>query len=162
MAIGYFVNKAEAESYFANERLETASWDALSNGGGAVKDEKTAVLTQAFNTIFYSQEFILPLYAAATADQLTALRRAQAEMAYYLAEHGADQDTRKGLQIQGVAAAGAVKETYDASRVDKTPIPPAVRDLLQGWWTGTDVPFHAVDIDRDEDYGVEEDVTDHL
>jgi len=156
--IGYFSTLAEAATYFSTERLETSAWDALTTT--STKDEKTACLTQAFNRIYYSQEFILPKPADATADELVTLKKAQAEMAYYLAEHLADEDTRKGLQAQGVQAAGAVKETYETGSGDKTPIPPAVRDLLTGWWSGTDVPFHAVDIDRDEDYSVDEDVTD--
>ena len=160
MTIGYFVNKSEAESYFANERLETADWDALSDGAGATKDEKTAVLTQAFNRLFYSKEFVLPTYDAATADQLTRLRRAQAEMAYYLAQQGDDDDRRSGLRAQGVISAGSVKETYDPNRLDATAIPQFIRDILVGFWEGTDVPFHAVDIDRNEDYSVDEDVTD--
>ena len=158
--IGYFTNLTEAKAYFSSERLETTAWDALATTSS--KDEKTACLTQAFNRIYYSQEFILPKPADATADELITLKKGQAEMAYYLAEHLADEDTRKGLQAQGVAAAGTVKETYDKDALGKTPIPPVVRDLLTGWWSGTDVPFHAVDIDRDEDYSVDEDTTDLL
>ncbi len=160
MSIGYYDDVAEAETYFLAERLETAAWDALVVS--STKNEKSACLAQAFNAIFYSQEFTLPPLASATAEELVRLKKAQAEMAYYLAEHLADQDTRLGLQIQGVRAAGAVSETYKDGAGATTPIPPAVRDLLQGWWAGTDTPIHVVDIDRDEDYSVDEDVTDLL
>jgi hypothetical protein len=160
MAIGYFPATTDADVYFATKRLESAAWDALSVT--STKDEKTACLYQAFQRIYYSQEFILPKYTEATAEELETLQQAQAEMAYYLAEHLPDEDTRRGLQIQGVVGANAVGETYDKAMVEKTPIPTIVRDLLQGWWAGTDVPIHVTDIDRDEDYSVDEDVTELL
>lgn len=160
MAIGYFPATTDADTYFATKRLESAAWDALSVT--STKDEKTACLYQAFQRIYYSQEFILPKYTEATAEELETLQQAQAEMAYYLAEHLPDEDTRRGLQIQGVVGANAVGETYDKAMVEKTPIPTIVRDLLQGWWAGTDVPIHVTDIDRDEDYSVDEDVTELL
>jgi hypothetical protein len=160
--IGYYTDIAEAESYFAEERLETVAWDALSDGSvSGTKDEKTACLKQAFNRILSSPDFILlPDPSAATATQLLKLKPAQAEMAYYLAQHLGDEDRRKGLQAQGVSAAGGVKETYDKDHLDTIPIPPAVRALLQPWSAVSDVPFYAVNIDRDEDKDVHEDVTD--
>lgn len=164
MAIGYFPTLVEADLYFLTKRLETAHWDALTVT--STKDEKTACLYQAYQRIYNSQEFILPKYADATAEELEKLQEAQAEMAYYLAEHLPDEDTRRGLMIQGVASS-PIGETFHRSQSDqvdisKIPIPPIVRDLLQGWWAGTDTPIHVVDIDRDEDYSVDEDVTDLL
>lgn len=164
--IGYFSNLAEAETYFHDERLETAHWDALLVT--SAKDQKTAVLKMAYNRIRACREFsALPEPAAATAAQLAKLKQGQAEMAYYLAEHLEDEDTRKGLHAQGVVGANTVGETYvrfqsDSMRLTDTPIPPIVRDLLSDWEAPADVPFHAVDIDRDEDYSVDEDVTDLL
>src|SRR5574343_414232 len=164
--IGYYTDLAEAETYFAEERLETAAWDALAVT--SAKDEKTACLKQAYARILHSREFAgLPTPAAATAAQLEKLKPAQAEMAYYLAEHLSDEDTRKGLHAQGVVGASVLGEAYvrfqsDSMKLTDTPIPPVVRDLLVDWSVDTDVPFHVVEIGRDEDYGVEEDVTDHL
>ena len=163
MAIGWFTDVAEANSYFDDERLETTAWDALSDGSGSgTKDEKTAVLKMAYNRIYYSREFIVPTYAEATANDLVILKKAQAEMAYYLALHLASEDRRKGLTAQGVSQAGVVKETYDAALSKETAIPPVVRDLLCTYLSGVDTPFYAADIDRDEVYSVDEDVTDLL
>ena len=168
MAIGYLADVAAADTYFATKRLETAHWDALTVTSS--KNEKSACLYQAYQRLLNCQEFILPTAAAATAsataEQLEKLQEAQCEMAYYLAEHSGDEDTRRGLQIQGVAS-GPVGEVYhrfgtDQIDLSKLPIPPIVRDLLQGWWAGTDVPIHVTDIDRDEDYSVDEDVTELL
>lgn len=164
MVIGYLPDVATADTYFATKRLETVHWDALA--ATSSKNEKSACLYQAYQRIYNSQEFILPKYADATAEELVNLQEAQCEMAYYLAEHLADEDTRRGLQIQGVASGpvGEVYHRFGTDQIDllKLPIPSIVRDLLQGWWSGTDVPVHVTDIDRDEDYSVDEDVTELL
>jgi hypothetical protein len=161
MPIGWFDSLAAAESYFATERLETAAWDALLDGStSGTKDEKTVVLNQAYNRLYYSKEFILPTYAEATVADLVILTKAQAEMAYYLAQHLADEDRRKGLQAQGVSAAGVVKESYKDTMLKETPIPAVVYDILCCYLSGIEVPFYAVNIDRDEDKDVHEDVTD--
>jgi len=163
MAIGWFVTLAEAESYFSDERLETDAWDALSDGTGTgTKDEKTAVLKQAYNRIYYCREFIVPTYAEASSENLVILKKAQAEMAYYMALHLTSEDRRKGLTAQGVSQAGVVKETYDPAVAKETPIPSVVRDLLCTFLSGVDTPFYTTDIDRNEDYPSDEDVTDLL
>jgi hypothetical protein len=160
--IGYFTDLAEAETYFSDERLETASWDALSDGtGSGTKDEKTAVLKQAYNRIIHCRDFSLPTPSDATAAQLTKLTQAQAETAYYLAQHLKSEDTRKGLHAQGVVGAGVVKENYAESMLKTLPLPAIVYELLEEFETDT-TPFFAADIDRDEDYSVDEDVTDLL
>lgn len=157
MSVGWFLNTAEADTYFETERLTSTAWDALVAVSGG-RDQKTAVLTQAYNRLYYSKDFILPTYAEATADDLTILKKAQGEMAYYLALHLADEDRRKGLQAQGVSTAGIVKETFKDGDLTETSIPQVVRDLLCAYQAGGK-PFYAVDIDRNEDEDVNTDVT---
>lgn len=156
MAIGWVTDLTDAESYFSTERLETAFWDALTTTSGG-KDEKTAVLTMAYNRIRFCKDFSIP--ASPNATQAAKLRMAQCEMAYYLAGHLADEDRRKGLQAQAVTEAGIVKEKYDGAGLASIPIPGAVADLLDEFTAG-ETPFYSVDIERDEDESVDYDPTD--
>jgi hypothetical protein len=144
-AIGWFDALATAESYFTSERLETTAWDGL-----ATDAKKTKALTQAYNRIFYSNLFDVPAYADATAAELVILQKAQAEMAYYLAVHAADEDRRKGIQAQGVTEAGIVKEKYADGSLSDIPIPPIVSGILEDFSTDGD-EFYAQGVDRDED-----------
>ena len=162
MAIGWFLATEQADNYFADERLETSAWDALATIlGSGQKDKKMAVLNMAYNRLYSCGLFELPTYAEASAAQLVILQKAQAEMAYYLAAHLSDEDRRTGLQAQGVVQAGIVKETYQDTGFAQLPIPPIVYGLLTSFVIGADdKPFYAADIDRDEDKGVNEDVTD--
>jgi hypothetical protein len=148
---------ADANTYFSTRRLESANWDALTAATGG-KDEKSAVLYQAYDRIRRSKEFTIP--ASPTAAELLLLKDAQCELAYYLATHGADEDNRKGLQAQGVVTAGVVHESYAEAHLNKSAFPPIVYDILNSMKNNT--PFYAVDIDRDEDYSADEDVTDTL
>jgi hypothetical protein len=143
--IGWFDALATAESYFTSERLETTAWDGL-----ATDAKKTKALTQAYNRIFYSGLFDVPEYADATAAELIVLRKAQAEMAYYLAQHLASEDRRKGLQAQGVTQAGIVKETYSESALSDIPIPPIVAGILEDYSTAGEA-FYVAKVERDED-----------
>jgi len=156
MSIGYFDDLADANLYFTDERLETSAWDEL------VDIYKTKVMAQAFNRIYYHADFDLPAVADATAAQLIVLKKANAEMAYYMALHMADEDKRSGLRAQGVTEAGIVKEKYTGfSEVippDAVPFPPIVKQMLSPWHKYND-QFYSVDIDRDEDEEVSEDVT---
>jgi len=156
MAIGWVTDLTDAESYFSGERLETASWDALTTTSGG-KDEKTAVITMAYNRLRFCKDFTIP--ASPSATQAAKLRMAQCEMAYYLAGHLADEDRRKGLQAQAVTEAGIVKEVYNGVDLASLPIPAAVRDLLDEF-TASETPFYSVDIERDEDEAVDYDPTD--
>lgn len=146
-AIGWFATVAEADAYFEDERLITTAWDAL-NGSGDTK--KSKVLTQAYNRLYYSGLYELPTEAEATATQLVILKKAQAEMAYYLAQHAADEDRRKGIQTQGVTVAGIVKEDYRGVDLDKIPIPPIVAGILEDFSTAGD-EFYVAKVERDED-----------
>jgi hypothetical protein len=147
--IGWFPSLATAETYFATERVDATSWNNLTVT--STSDKKTACLKQAFNRIFYSRDFIVPAYADATAAQLVVLQKAQAEMAYYLAQHLRDEDRRKGLIAQGVSEAGIVKEVYRDAAADEAPIPAFVRDLLVGFWAGEGSGFEVGGVERDED-----------
>lgn len=151
MSIGWFDDLAEAETYFEDERLETEAWDDLQEISGNL--QKTKVLTNAYNRLYYDKKWELPTYAEATAVELVKLKKANGEMAYYLAIHLADEDRRKGIQAQGVIEAGVVKEKYDPGWLDKLPVPPFVEALLEDF--ETDGPhFGAIDLARDEDESV--------
>lgn len=152
MAIGWVDDLADAEDYFTDERLETECWDDLDNDSPYF--QKNKVLLQAYNRIYYSKEFIVPTYAEAESDDLTVLRKAQCEMAYYLACHLQDEDRRKGIQAQAVVEAGVVKEKYAQGLLYDTPIPQFVRDLLCAYLAGINTCFGAVDLERDEDESV--------
>ncbi len=148
---------AAADTYFATERLESTYWEALLTT--STKDMKTAVLTQAYNRLRRSKDFTIP--ATPTADQLEALEEAQCETAYYLATHGEDEDLRKGIQAQGVVQAGIEKESYAEASLCKLPLPPIVYEIMEAAGMFNDAkPFYAVEIGRDENKDIDEDVTD--
>jgi hypothetical protein len=150
MALGWIVNVAAANTYFSTERLETSAWDALTEVSANL--QRTKVLMMAYNRLYYCGLFELPTYDEASAAQLVILCKAQAETAYYLAQHLADEDRRTGLQAQGVETAGIVKETYQSSGFAQLPIPPIVYGLLAEFIVDADAsPFYATSVDRDED-----------
>jgi len=155
MPIGWFDTVDDARDYFGYERLETEAWDGLFSSAQTLE---TKVLKNAYNRLYYCKDYSLPTYAQATAAQLVVLTKAQAEMAYYLAQHLADEDRRKGIQAQGVVTAGIVKEEYDPNWLDKLPIPPFVDELLSDFKTAKG--FHLIDIDRDEDENASDEVAD--
>ncbi|OGD09406.1 MAG: hypothetical protein A2Y86_05335 [Candidatus Aminicenantes bacterium RBG_13_62_12] len=155
MAIGWLLDLASAESYFEDERLETAAWDALfAMDTTGLYAEKA--LLNAFNRLYYDRKYILPTYAEASAAQLVKLRKAQCEMAYYLAQHLADEDRRKGIQAQGVVKSGVVQEDYDPKWLDRIPVPPFVDALLSEFKGGG--PLHIANVERDEDESADEKV----
>jgi len=147
-AIGWVADLASANAYFLGERLESPYWDALISTTGG-RDEKTAVLNMAYNRLRFCREFSIP--TTPTADQGERLKIAQLETAYYLAQHLADEDTRKGLHAQGVVGAGIVQET--AVNLLDVPIPPIVYQLLNDMAVVV-APFAAIDIDRREEESV--------
>jgi hypothetical protein len=153
--IGY-LTLTQADTYFAT-RLSSESWTGITVTSGRSKE--TAALTTAYDRLFYSGLFDLPPFASATAAELVILQKAQCEMALYMLIHLADEDRRKGLQAQGVTVAGVVKEQYAEADLMKLPIPAFVAAILEDFSTAGE-PFYASDIGRDEDKGVNEDVTD--
>ena len=151
MAIGWCVNLAQADAYFEIERLITKCWDGIT---GSADLDKTKVLIQAYNRLYYSTEFTLPTYASATSLQLIILVKAQCEMGYYLCLHLDDEDIRKNLQAQGVVKAGVVKEDYKSDMLMQVPIPPFVYDILKKGGFVTKTQFKIVEIERDMNKGI--------
>ena len=147
MSIGYFADLADAEDYYALERLESTAWDDLGSGSGGGLKEK--VIRQSYNRLYHDGHWDLPTYATASIAELIKLRIANAEMAYYLCVHLADEDRRKGIQAQGVIEAGIVKEKYAEKMLMEVPVPPAVIAILEPW--STDTNFAAVELVRDEE-----------
>lgn len=147
MALGWLASIDSADNYFALERLHRNWWDALKISADT---KQAAVLIQAYNRLYYGNEFVLPTYAEASADQLVVLRKANCEMAYYLAQHLADEDRRKNIQAQGVRVAGIVKETYSEDMLKNTPVPPFVRDMLIAAGFKKTKLFKVVALERDE------------
>lgn len=148
MAIGWFIDLAEAKTYFADERLDTVEWDDL-----ATDAIKTVSIVQAYNRLYYDIRWTLPTYANATSAEREILKRANGEMAYYLALHLSDEDRRKGIQAQATIEAGVVKEKYDKDRLDEAPVPAVVIAMLAPWLTLLN-EFGAVDLCRDEEESV--------
>jgi hypothetical protein len=159
MTIGW-TDVTAADTYFSTKRLASTAWDALAvvvGSGG--KDKKTAVLNMAYDRLRFHKDFDIP--ATPTASELEWLALAQHETAYYLALHLADEDLRKGIQAQGVNQAGVVKEVYADAYLSTIPLPPIIYQIMSEFSIADNAaPIYAVDIDRDEDKGVNEDVTD--
>ena len=80
------------------------------------------------------------------------IKDAQCEMALFLLQHQPDLDLRMGLQVQGVIAAGVVKERYKDDNSVELPIPPIVAKLLEEY--STDRPVYLVNLERNEEEGV--------
>lgn len=150
MAYGWIATLAEADTYFLTERLRTSAWDALTD------DEKKKDLNNSYNRILHDGRLNIP--ASPTAAQLVALKIGQLEYGYYLAQHMEDEDRRMGLQAQHVTKAGIVEETYDKDRLDDLPVPQFILAVLSEFSKA--LVFAAMDIDRDEEESVSEDVTD--
>jgi len=145
--IGY-ISVGDADLYFTT-RLSADAWTSILPTSGDPK--KTAALQTAYNRLYFSGLFDLPLFLDATADQLVVLKKAQCEMALYMLIHLAGEDRRKGLQAQGVTVAGIVKEQYAETDLNYLPIPPFVAGLLEEFSTAIISPFYISKIDRDED-----------
>ena len=149
----WFINIADAEAYFTDERLDTEEWDALS------ATEKPKVVVQAYNRVYYDVRWTLPTSLEATADELVILRKVNGEMAYYLALHLSDEDRRKGIQAQATVEVGVVKEKYDKDRLDAAPVPAVVIAMLAPWLT-LPTEFGAVDLCRNEEESVDTKICD--
>ena len=146
--IGY-ISVGDADLYFTT-RLSADAWISILPTSGDPK--KTAALQTAYDRLYFSGLFDLPLFLNATADQLVVLRKAQCELALYMLIHLADEDKRKGIQAQGVTVAGIVKEQYAETDLNYLPIPPFVAGLLEEFSTADEIsPFYISGIDRDED-----------
>lgn len=147
MSIGYFADLSDAEDYFADERLETDAWDELESG------DKPKAVVMSYNRLYYDPRWVLPTYAEASADDLVILRKANGEMAYYLAQHLMGEDHRKAIQAQGVIEAGVVKEKYSEKMLNDLPVPPFVIALLEPW-ADDGAYIGAANLARDEEESV--------
>ena len=145
MAIGWLPNLASGTTYFQTERLYYSFWTGLADDAA-----RTRSIIHAYNRLYYGNEFVLPTYAEASADQLVVLRIANCEMAYYIAQHIRDEDRRKNIQAQGVITAGIVKESYLEDMIKNTPVPPFVRDMLFAAGFKKRKFFKVVALERDE------------
>lgn len=148
MSVGWFTNLADAEAYFTNERYETAAWDVLTNA------QKTKAVTMAYNRIYYCGAYNVPTPALATPDQLVILKKANGEMAYYLVVNLADEDKRKGIQVQGTVQAGIVQESYAKSKLNSLPIPAIVDEMLSAGGFSALKGLIIKDLGRNENYHV--------
>lgn len=154
--IGY-ISVAAADTYFST-RLSATPWTSIGSESG--DPMKTAALQTAYDRLFFSGLFNLPVFSVATAAQLEVLTRAQCEMALYMLIHLADEDRRKGLHAQGVKEAGVVKEVYSETNLMTIPIPPVVAGMLEaGGFSGAPAPFYAQEVARDEDEAVDTNVS---
>lgn len=145
MAIGWLPNLASGTTYFQTERLYFTFWTNLADDAA-----RTRSIIQAYNRLYYGNEFVLPTYAEASADERIVLRKANCEMAYYIAQHLSDEDRRKNIQAQGVTRAGIVKESYSEEMLKNTPVPPFVRDMLIAAGFKKTKLFKVVALERDE------------
>lgn len=147
MSIGWFVDLADANSYFLEERFATEAWDGITDDSLKIK-----AINYSYNRLYHSPLWTLPTFADAGAAELVRLRIINGEMANYIIVHLSDEDRRKGIQAQNVIKAGIEEETYDKDQLDKLPIPASVINLLKPWVKAK--YLHVTNIDRDEDYGV--------
>ena len=136
---------------FFTTRYGAAAWIALSGV------DQTALLTTAWNRILYDPRWAIP--ASPTPAQLIDLAYAQHLTAWYMYTHISDEDRRKGLQAQAVIQAGIVQETYEKSMLTSIPLPPEALAILIKFFKAAK-PFYAVDVDRREPVGADQDVTD--
>ncbi len=143
----------EAEAYFANERYETALWDAAA----LTDDLKNKTLNMAYNRIYYHPDYSVPVAGDETAIQKVKLIIIQCEMAYYFLVHLEAEDQRKGLQAQAVTDAGIVKEKYREDLLNEVPIPAVVEALLDEFDELGDTMV-MIPIARDEDEDLDTDV----
>lgn len=134
-----WVTVEEADTYFSSRLGSSEHWVS-----GA---EKESALITAYNQLNGCGFFDFP----ASATQV--MKDAQCEQALFLLVHVEDIDRRKGLQVQGVATAGIVKESYKEN-IDQIPICTNAKNFLKDYSVeGKDI--YAVDLTRDE----EEDIT---
>ena len=136
-----WVTEAIANTYLGSRLDADGYWV-----DGDANNERA--LITAYRWLVGSGDFTFP----ATATQ--AMKDAQCEYALFLLQHQPDIDLRIGLQVQGVVAAGIVKEKYKESTTGM-PYPPIVRTLLRSYLTYASTRL--VDLERDEEEGVDYD-----
>ena len=145
MAIGWLADVAEGIALYYKSRLEQQAWDDVND------HIKEKALYNAYDRIRFDSHYSIPV--APSASDLERLKLAQTEMGYYLLVHLADEDSRKGLQAQGVITAGIVKEQYSEAMLQTLPIPPFVAMLLFPWLVNTGF-ISTANLSRDEEESV--------
>ena len=145
-----WVDPTAADTFFTT-RYGCSDWATL------VAADKTALLTTAWNRILYDPRWSIP--ASPDAATKAKLAYAQELTAWYMYTHLEDEDRRKGLQAQAVISAGIVHEAYDKDRAKDIPLPPEAEAVLNDLFNSVK-SFHAVDIDRREPAGADQDTTD--
>jgi hypothetical protein len=145
-----WVEQTAAATFFTT-RYGCSAWATL------VSADQISLLTTAWNRILHDSRWTIP--ASPSATEKANLAYAQELTAWYMYVHLKDEDRRKGLQAQGVIAAGLVKENYDKDSLDKIPLPQEAVDVLVDAFV-THKPFYQVDVDRREPVGADQDVTD--
>lgn len=137
---------ADALTYFEDSRYGSDDWKDL-----ITEAQRAQLLTMAHQRIVFDPRFTIP--AAPTPAELTILKFAQHETAWYLYIHSMDEDRRIGLIAQGVTEAGIVKEKYRDAGV---PLPPQVVAALVGFTITS--PVGGGNIDRSEPCSFDTDV----
>ncbi len=132
---GWYETVEQADQYFVN-RFGAGKWAGLNE-----TTEKIPLLTTANKRIIRSKLLSLPVEP--TEEETEILKEAQAEMAWYLYQHGEDEDARMGLRTQGVVEAGIVEEKYRKETTGTAPLPDIVLGILD--------PFVKVDEKQEEE-----------
>jgi len=132
-----WVTEAETDTYMATRMGASMYWV---DGDG----DSVAAIVTAYKWL-NSGVYDLP----STPTQ--AIKDAQCEMALFLVQHQPDLDIRMGLQVQGVVAAGVVKEKYKDDNSVELPVPPIVQKLLEDY--STDRAVFLVNLERNEEEG---------
>jgi hypothetical protein len=145
MAIGWLTDVPEGIALYYLSRLEQQAWDDVND------HIKEKALYNAYDRIRFDPHYSIPV--APTAAELERLKLAQVEMGYYLLVHLADEDSRKGIQAQGVIEAGIVKEKYSEAMLQTLPVPPFVAAILTPWLVNTSF-IGTANLSRDEEESV--------
>ncbi len=141
-----WVTEVEANTYFSDRIRASDYW---TDGGS----DNVAALVTAYKWL-NAGKYAFPTSATQP------IKDAQCEYAFFLLQHQPDLDLRMGLQVQGVIAAGVVKEKYKNGNFIALPIPPIVEQLLDDY--DTERAVYLVNIERNENEGVGYDAYDNL
>lgn len=142
-ATNSWVTEEEATSYFEG-RMGAAAWDDLADPSDDIHLEKKKALVTAYRQIN-------AVFSGMPSTATTAMKHAQCEQALFLLQQGTAIDLRKGIQAQGVTAAGVVKEQYDPAKAGELAIAPAARQLLKDYYKQGTGGLFAADLERDEE-----------
>lgn len=137
--IGWVTDLTEANAYYATRYGMIALWAALTS------DQKTAVLTTAYNALYHSPLLSIPVSPSAA--QLVKLKYAQEEYAGMLIPLGEGGTHRRAIISQGVTSASVVKESY-LKESEISTIPKVILDILDDF--KTERAFYSYNTYRDE------------